>query len=105
MARWTEGQRRCRARGRHGWKPFTVYEHRNHYEVVERCPDCLNRRVADFGLSGRKLSPWRPDRYRDGYLLPRGAMRIVDDLKDELMLGDILSRRIVEAPDDDLDDD
>lgn len=100
MSQWTEGQRRCRARRRHAWKPFTVYEHRNHYEVLERCADCFNRRAADFALTGRKISPWRPDRYREGYLLPKGARRITDELHDELVLGDILSRRIVEVVDD-----
>lgn len=99
MAGWTEGQRRCRARKRHTWGPYTVYEYRNHYEVVERCPSCLNRRAADFSKSGRKLTAWKPVRYREGYLLPRGAARIVDELQDELWLSDILSRRIVEAPD------
>lgn len=97
MSQWKEGQRRCRARKRHNWGPFTVYEYRNHYEVVEQCTHCRNRRVADFAKTGRKIDKWKPD-YRDGYLLPRGAARIDDDLHDELMLGDILSRRIVEVP-------
>jgi hypothetical protein len=103
MALWKEGQRRCRARGRHNWAPYTVYEHRNWYEVVEQCSHCRNRRSAEFvetahGL--RKASGWKPD-YRDGYLLPRGAMRIDEDLHDELTAADILNRRIVEVSDDD----
>lgn len=102
MSSWSEGQRRCRARGRHHWGPYTVYEHRDHYEVLERCTHCKNRRSADFAKTGRKLSAWAAD-YRDGYLLPKGAARIEDELKDELVLGDILSRRIVEAVDDDDD--
>lgn len=102
MSSWSEGQRRCRARGRHHWGPYTVYEHRDHYEVLERCTHCKNRRSADFAKTGRKLSDWQPD-YRDNYLLPRGAARIEEELKDELVLGDILSRRIVEAVDDDDD--
>lgn len=96
MSSWREGQRRCRARKRHNWGPYTVWEYRNHYEVVEQCSHCRNRRVADFSVTGRKLTKWRPD-YREGYLLPKGAMRITDDLHDELMLADILSRKIVEV--------
>lgn len=51
----------------------------------------------------RKVTDWQPE-YRDGYLLPRGAMRLDDDLKDELTASDILSRKIVEVPDEDDDD-
>lgn len=52
--------------------------------------------------SGRKINGWRPE-YREGYLLPKGAvpLRAADDLQDELVLSDILSRRIVEVLDDD----
>jgi hypothetical protein len=99
MSEWKEGQRRCRARKRHNWAPYTVWEYRYHYDVVEQCSHCRNRRHADFSKAGRKLTNWKAD-YRDGYLLPKGAMRIVDELQDELWLGDILSRRIVEASDD-----
>lgn len=102
MASWKAGQRVCRARKRHNWGPFTVYEHKHHYEVVEQCSHCRNRRVADFvktpyGL--RKAENWRPE-YRDGYLLPHGAQRLGDDLNDELTMADILSRRIIEVPDE-----
>lgn len=100
VAGWREGQRRCRARRRHMWAPFTVREFRGHYEVTERCSSCLNRRVADFAKTGRKINKWQPI-YRDNYLLPHGAMRIDEDLQDELVLGDILSRRIVEVLDED----
>jgi len=102
-ASWTEGERRCRARGRHMWQPFTVWEHSTFYDVVERCPSCKNRRSADFNKSGRRTTRWQPD-YRSGnYLLPRGAARIRDDeeLMDQLTLADILSRKIVEVTDDD----
>lgn len=102
MASWKQGQRTCRARKRHNWGPFTVYEHRDHYEVVEQCSHCRNRRHADFSRVGRKLGSWKAD-YRDGYLLPHGAMRLDDDLNDELMLSDILSRRIIEVPDEEED--
>lgn len=100
MHSWREGQRRCRARRRHNWGPFTVYEYRDHYLVVEQCSHCRNRRSADFNKSGRKLEKWHPE-YREGYLLPRGAARIDEDMRDELWLGDILSRKIVEALDED----
>lgn len=98
---WREGQRRCRARKRHNWGPYTVWEYRSHFEVVEQCSHCRNRRVADFvrttyGL--RQSTKWKPD-YREGYLLPKGAARIDEDIRDELVASDILSRRIVEAPD------
>jgi hypothetical protein len=96
VSSWREGQRRCRARKRHNWGPYTVYEYRNHYEVVEQCSHCRNRRSADFSMTGRKLTRWQPE-YREGYLLPKGAMRLDDDMHDELMLGDILTRRIVEV--------
>lgn len=105
MAGWSPGQRRCRSRGRHNWNPFTVYQHRNFFDVVEQCSHCRNRRHAHFiktkwGL--RKETPWMPD-YRDGYLLQRGAvpLRKVEELMDELTEADILSRRIVEVRDDD----
>lgn len=102
MSVWREGQRRCRARRRHNWGPFTVFEHRHHYEVVEQCSHCRNRRSADFNKQGRKLTKWAPE-YREGYLLPKGAtpLRQLDDFQDELVLGDILTRRIVEVLDDD----
>lgn len=105
MALWKEGQRRCRARGRHNWGPHAVYEHRNHYEVVERCGHCRNRRTADFAKTTyglRKVTDWKAV-YLDGYLLPRGAMRVVEDIQDELVAADILSRRIIEVPDEDDD--
>lgn len=98
VSAWKEGQRRCRARKRHNWGPYTVWEYRNHYEVVEQCSHCRNRRSAPFSKTGRKLDRWKAD-YREGYLLPKGAMRIDEDLHDELVLTDILTRKIVEAPD------
>jgi hypothetical protein len=102
VAGWREGQRRCRARKRHNWGPYGVWEHRSHYEVVEQCGHCRNRRTADFNKVGHKLTNWRPD-YRDGYLLPKGAARIDEDLHDALMLSDILSRKVVEVPNEDED--
>lgn len=104
MSGWKEGQRRCRARGRHNWGPYTVWEHRSFYEVVEQCTHCRNRRSAEFSKTGRKVSDWKPD-YRDGYLLPKGAvpLRQAEDLKDELVLMDILSRKVVEVPNEDDD--
>ena len=108
MAGWSPGQRRCRARKRHNWGPFTVYQHRNFYDVVESCSHCKNRRHAHFietkwGL--RQETDWKPD-YRNDYLLPKGAMplRRSESLMDELTAADILSRRIVEVPDDDDDE-
>lgn len=100
---WNAGQRKCRGRKRHNWGPHIVWEHHNHYDVVERCTHCKNRRSADFNKSGRQLNKWKPD-YRDGYLLPKGAARIDEDLHDELVLSDILSRKIVEATDDEDED-
>ena len=105
MSAWKEGQRRCRARKRHNWGPYTVYEHRSYYEVVEQCSHCRNRRSAEFVKTTygiRKATQWRQD-YRDGYLLPRGAMRIDEDLHDELTATDILSRKMVEVLDDEED--
>lgn len=102
MASWKAGQRTCRARKRHNWGPFQVWEYRNHYEVTEQCGHCRNRRTAPFSKAGRKLDRWKAE-YRDGYLLPSGAARVDEDLHDELMLTDILSRRIVEVPDEDDD--
>ena len=102
MASWKAGQRICRARKRHNWTAYTVWEHRTYYDVVEVCSHCKNRRHADFVKTAwglRKASDWQPD-YRDGYLLPKGAARIGEELHDELTASDILSRRIVEAPDD-----
>jgi hypothetical protein len=113
FSQWREGQRRCRARKRHNWGPYTVYEHKVpgsrsavRYEVVEQCSHCRNRRRADFvttqyGL--RQVDRWAPE-YREGYLLPKGAMAIDDDLRDELVASDILSRKIIEVLDDDGED-
>lgn len=106
MGSWKQGQRTCRARKRHNWGPFTVWEHRSFYEVVEQCSHCRNRRSAEFTQTAyglRKTTPWRPD-YRDGYLLPRGAMAIDEDLHDELTAADILSRKIVEVPNEEDED-
>jgi hypothetical protein len=105
MAEWREGQRRCRARRRHMWMPYTVFQHKYHYEVVERCSSCLNRRHADFTITNhglRIVDGWKLD-YRDGYLFPHGAMAIDDDIRDELVSFDILSRKIIEVPDEDED--
>lgn len=99
VSAWSPGQRKCRARKRHNWGPFTVWEHATTYDVVERCTHCGNRRHADFDKRGRKITKWKPD-YRNGYLLPKGAAPIDEDLHDELMLGDILSRKILPAPDE-----
>lgn len=106
IASWSTGQRRCRGRKRHNWNPGMVYEHATFFEVTEQCSHCRNRRKAHyvrttFGL--RKEGKWQPD-YRDGYLLPKGAQRIDDDLQDELVAADILSRRIIEVPDRDDED-
>lgn len=103
MAGWKQGQRTCRARKRHNWGPYSVFEHTTYLEVVEQCGHCRNRRVADFVRTARgvrKQTKWKPD-YRDGYLLPKGAARIDEDLHDELMAGDILSRKIVQVKDED----
>lgn len=81
-----------------------MWEHPTFYDVVEQCRDCRNRRAADFvktrsgGL--RKEGKWRPD-YRNSYLLPKGAAPIDEDTHDHLVAGDILSRRIQQAPPDD----
>lgn len=103
VAGWKDGQRKCRARGRHNWGPFAVYEHRTWYDVVEQCSHCRNRRSATFVVTNhglRKTDAWKAD-YRDGYLLPRGAARLDDDLHDELWAADIMSRKIVEVRDED----
>lgn len=78
-----------------------VYEHADFYEVVEMCGHCRNRRSAHFVKTAhglRKEGKWTPQ-YRDNYLLPHGARRIDEDLQEELVAADILSRRIMEAPD------
>jgi len=102
MAGWKEGQRRCRGRKRHNWGPGTVFEHGSWYDVVEQCSHCRNRRSAPFVKTAhglRKADKWKPI-YREGYLLPKGAQRIDDDMMDELVAADILSRKIVEFLDD-----
>lgn len=98
MREWTAGQRKCRARKRHNWIAFTVWEYPTIYDVVERCSHCGNRRHADHNKRGRRLEKWKPD-YRNGYLLPKGAAPIDEDMHDELVLEDILSRKIVKAAD------
>lgn len=106
IAGWSAGQRRCRGRKRHNWGPFTVYEHRTYYDVVEQCSHCRNRRSADFIKTSRglrKATKWQPD-YRNGYLLPKGAARIDENLQDELVASDILSRKIIEVTDDEDDE-
>jgi hypothetical protein len=68
-------------------------------DVVEVCSHCRNRRHADFSLTGRKLTKWKPD-YRDGYLLPKGAAPIDEDQQDALVLADLRSRKIVKVAED-----
>jgi len=107
MQSWSPGQRLCRGRKRHNWLPFMVYEHRDRFDVVERCSHCRNRRAADYVPTARglrKVTDWKPD-YRDGYLLPKGAARIDEDLHDELTAADILSRKRVEVADEPEGDD
>jgi hypothetical protein len=53
VASWNAGQRKCRARGRHRWDPYTVWEHHTYYDVVERCSSCKIRRSADYDKRGR----------------------------------------------------
>ena len=106
MAGWKPGQKRCRGRKRHNWGPYNVYEHADWYEVIEQCSHCRNRRWAEFVPTQRgvrKVSKWHPD-YREGYLLPKGAARLDEDLQDELTAEDILSRRIIEVLDEDEED-
>ena len=103
MAAWTDGQKKCRGRKRHNWGPSTVFEHSDHYDVHEICSHCKNKRHAPYVPTSRglrKVDKWQPV-YKDGYLLPKGAMRIDEDLQDELTAADILSRRIIEVPDED----
>lgn len=101
MSEWTPGQKRCRGRKRHNWIAGTVFEHADYWDVVEQCSHCRNRRRADFvptthGM--RQVTKWKPD-YRQNYLLPKGAMRITEDLQDELVAADIMSRKIVPVDD------
>lgn len=112
LAGWKEGQRKCRTWKRHRWGPYTVFEHKMRgtknlrYEVVERCTLCGNRRTADFVQTSyglRMVDRWKMD-YRDGYLLPKGAQRIGEELHDELVAQDILSRKVIEVLDDEEDD-
>jgi hypothetical protein len=101
MEDWSEGQKLCRARRRHHWKRFTVTVHGvdpnrlgTRMNIVQRCPDCLNRRHADFVRTARgvrQMDDWKPD-YRevDGvpYLLPKGAQPVTDELREELIAGE-----------------
>lgn len=107
MAGWTAGQRKCRSRKRHNWGPYMVWQHPTYYDVVEQCSHCRNRRTSDFAHTARGLrqvTKWAP-LYRDGYLLPKGAARLDEDLRDELTASDILSRKIVEVVDEEEDED
>lgn len=102
VAGWSQGQKRCRGRRFHTWNPLTVIEHPGHYEVIEQCPHCKNRRTADYvettwGL--RRATKWKTA-YKSGYLLTKGS-KITEDIADELVASDILSRRIVKAGEDD----
>ncbi len=102
VAAWSPGQRKCRGRKRHNWGPHVVREHKYHYDVVERCTHCNNRRSADFMPTShgiRQATKWKPD-YREGYLLPKGAAGLDEDIRDELTAADILSRKMIEVPDD-----
>jgi hypothetical protein len=102
VASWTAGQRKCRARGRHNWGPYTVYEHPTWLDVVEVCSHCRNRRHAPYVETThgvRKTDKWKPD-YRDGYLLPKGAARLDEDIIDELTADDIRSRKRVVVSDE-----
>lgn len=78
-----------------------MFQHAQYYEVIEQCSHCRNRRSAEFVATNyglRKTTKWKPV-YKDGYLLPKGAMAITEDIQDELVAADIFSRRIVEVDD------
>lgn len=79
-----------------------MFQHSQYFEVIEQCSHCRNRRSAEFVATTygmRKMTKWKPV-YREGYLLPKGAMPITEDIQDELVAADILSRKIVEVEDD-----
>lgn len=99
---WSAGQKLCRRRKRHHWRRFhsVVYgpdinRPGTRVEVIERCPDCRNRRHADhlvtaIGKNGRGLrqvGDWITE-YLDvdgvPYLLEKGSQRVTDELREEL---------------------
>lgn len=106
----SEGQKRCRTRGTHKWTRFQdrVYgpdANRPGTRItrVQRCSDCLNRRERDFvvvslGKDSRGLRKL-DDKWHlvyvevkgQPYLLPRGAQRITEDLRELLLAEEFFS--------------
>ncbi|MFF1820362.1 hypothetical protein ACFVWG_23860 [Kribbella sp. NPDC058245] len=101
--KWSAGQKLCRRRKRHHWKRFhsiaygkDINRPGTRVKIVERCPDCTNRRSADhqvISLGKRSRGLRRLDdhwviEYRDvngiPYLLEKGSQAIWEDLVDEL---------------------
>lgn len=99
---WSAGQRKCRRRKRHHWSRFhsvvygpDVNRPGTRITVIERCPDCRNRREADHLVTAvgkksrglRQVDDWKTI-YLDvdgvPYLLEKGSQRVTDELREEL---------------------
>lgn len=109
MNKWSEGQKECRAKRQHLYKPtgLTVYGKKvdrredipigTRINIIERCRRCLSvEREADHVTTARGVRPledWKP-RYGESkgveYLLRKGSGRLddgdIEELKGHLYL-------------------
>lgn len=104
---WTEGQLKCRARGRHNWNPYTSFVGTRVVDVHEECGLCHNRRSRQmYGNAtqwpGRWIDPkWKAERFGLDYLFPKGSGRLSNQQKEQVRFMEIMSRgRLVEVDDE-----
>lgn len=96
--RWTAGQLKCRARGRHVWNPYTSFVGTRVIDVHEVCALCKNRRRRKmYGQytqwPGRWIDPrWTMERYGPDFLLPPGSGRLSAAQKDQIRILEFLNR-------------
>lgn len=110
-SQWSEGQRLCRRRKRHHWKPHTAIVHGDDMqrpgtliEITERCPDCRNQRRADHVVRvsrygnvtiHRVNETWQMLYLEVGdvpYLLEKGSQAVSEDLRDEMYAQEFMTR-------------
>jgi hypothetical protein len=115
MAKWTDGQKECRARGRHLYAGLHTYVYGKdpdkigtRMDIIQQCRCCYSvRRHAEHVRTARGLrraEDWKPD-YREHrdvpYLLPKGAARLDDGDHEELTAFLFRKQRLTFVTEDD----